>query len=351
MTRSVANHEEFTKRLTLLVSGRPEHVRKYVETVARKFYLKNWSKSAEIIRAKGVPKFKGIKDSLTVTFETADGPVIKHVQPGTEMYEMLTRNAEGAVVFLDLEYLAEISAELQPILDWLQDTYRQPRDLSFLPFQAASQKSKEWHEERVRRAEKLREDERKQLAISSLDGSRPLCEITFNLNGEPKKWVLYNLVTFAALQYEGNKLHHCVGDEFQNYWKSLQNEEIMIWSLRQELLDPLITFTVTRAIYQRADGSYSKHQLDNPMITQFSGLSNRRLSFTEAQVLKPFLTALQVQFANYPEFSHTEDLGGRLHHSDLAVDERYKWLRNATIETVKYQVIGELPFGMEILNK
>lgn len=340
MARSVVNHQEFTDRLKNLCYNRPEHIRRYVETVVRKYFLKNWEKSFKLEQAKGAPKLSGFKDrdqkdyeTLSIAFQTSEGVVVKHVRPGSEMYEMIKR---GETVFLDLEYMADIQQEILPILDWMHATYNQPRDLTSIAYQDAVKKSKEWHEDRLKRQEEEKKQRRERLAVSSLAGTQILFKINFTLNGKPEEWLLCNLVSQDALVYEGDRLHHCVGDgDF--YYTQVKEKISCIWALRKSLLEPMLTMTIS---INRADAliRYDTLKHENGYVSTMHGLQNRRVTLTEALVLRDLFLALNLNLSSYREFFYAE----------LVLDAAKQ--NSDKVESVKYEKVGAIPDFIKLHN-
>lgn len=280
--RSVINHEQFTNELLYVARGRPKHVKEYVKTVARKYYLKHWDQYCTIQKPTKGPKFFGFKSSdgsdyepMTITIKTELGPIIKEVEKDSELYTMIQR---GDVVVLDMESFHIVSRELRPILDWMTAVYATPKNLSSIQFEVALVKAKEWHEEQARIAKSLAESERQKLAVASITGTTPVFEIgLIDRRGEPETkeiWYLYHLASDEALQYEGNKLHHCVGNGF--YWSTIKRGLQSIWSLRQSLMEPTLTITFDK----------DKETEGKPRVIVANGLMNSQMTTKQIYLLQ-----------------------------------------------------------------
>jgi PcfJ-like protein len=224
----------------------------------------------------------------------------------------------GQTVFLDLEYMEDIQQQLTPILDWLQQVYTTPRDLSSIAYSDAIKKSEEWHHGRERLLHRQQGDERRRLEVSSLAGTHIMFKISFKLNGEDQEWLLCNLISPESLKYEGNRLHHCVGDGY--YWDLIKNNHAMIWALRKSLMEPNLTLTVNK--------SFVSGQGNGTVIAML-GLLNRRVTRIESSVLKKLFEDLKINIGLFSEFFMDTP-------STQSTDK---------IESVKYELVGNLPPG------
>jgi hypothetical protein len=312
----VINNKEFTERLAMLSSREPPHIQKYITTVIRKYFLKNWERIEKIEKApQGVPVFYGLSDkegkthssSQTLVIQTKNGPEASFVHSGDPMYEQLI---SGEAVYLDLEYMAEIQNEIQDVLIWMKTVYSKPRDLTVMPYLDAKSKAKIWHLE----ADKRRERDRLKLAEQSKknleEGSVPIFTIRSKFMDLPEKdWFVYNLSSKESLEYEGVRLHHCVA----LYWPQVERGETWIWSLRSMPTEPVLTLQVS---------PYDKN------LYQAKGLQNSNPTHEENVVVKKLAEFVGIELKLFPSIANP------------LFDQQ---------ETVNIENIGNLP-GWKIIN-
>lgn len=244
--RSVVNHKEFTDRLALISNYYDSHIKKYMLTVVRKYFLKTWSCISATVKPapKGMPIFEGFRNADTgkilntvpVVLQMKDGPKLQYVDRSDPMY-LMQRN--GETVFLDLSLMGEIQTDIQNIAHWMRSAYPQPRDLSMIPYDVALKKAVEWQMQQEKEAEKTRKQQLEDLKTKALDGLVLLATGSITVNGENNTCMLLKLNTREAIEYEGLRLHHCVGDYY--YRERVEKSEAEIWSFRYSLMEPAFT--------------------------------------------------------------------------------------------------------------
>lgn len=297
-SRNVVNHAEFTSRLGLLSHGMDTHISKYVNTVVRKHFLKNWSRVSAVVRpaAKGVPKFDGFRDADThkllnkvpLTLQTPNGPQLQYVDCEDPMYIM---SKQGETVFLDINYLGEIQDEIQDVVHWLRIKYPQPRDLSMIAYVEAKKKATEWRIQLELDAEKTRKAQVLELQTKALAGLEHLAVGTYTVNGEQRTCFLLRLTTGAAFTYEGLRLHHCVGDHY--YWNRYEEGLSEIWSFRYSLMEPAFTIEVDKT-----------STIVPGMLVQCRGLQNRSPDWEEALMITEGLQLFNIDLSLFPQWTN-----------------------------------------------
>jgi hypothetical protein len=230
----------------MISSGWDSHIQKYVTTVVRKHFLKNWDHTSATVTPapQGLPQFCGFRDidtnkiidQVPIILQTNSGPKIQYIHRDDPMYDMAQN---GETVFLDLSYMGEIQTHIQNIAHWLRIKYPQPRDLSMIPYGEAWKKSAEWRIQLEVEEEKTRKVQLEELKTKALNGCVLLAEGSITVNGIEKTCMLLNLTTKEAIEYEGLRLHHCVGDSF--YWNMVKEKREEIWSFRYSLMEPAFT--------------------------------------------------------------------------------------------------------------
>jgi hypothetical protein len=291
MSRHVVNHKEFTDRLALIASRKPPHIAKYITTVIRKFFLKNWERTEKIEKPpRGVPRFYGLSDregrrhevAIPFVIQTKNGPEVTTVYSDDPMYEQVK---SGTAVFLDLDFMADIQNEIQDVLIWMQTVYSQPRDLTSIAYPDAKKKAKEWHDEEEKRRQRIEEKQKAEARRLATEGAEPIFRITAKrLTGETATWTVYNLSTESSLVYEGVRLHHCVA----GYWPMVERKTTYIWSLREKPADPLLTLEVGRIDHE---------------LYQARGLQNTNPTHDEMVLIKNISEKFGMGLKLFPHFA------------------------------------------------
>lgn len=246
--RSVVNHEEFTNRLAQYATQQEPHIQEYILTVARKHFLKNFPHASTIKKPPGgVPKFYGLRDPNTnavvdripLFIQTKEGPKLHYTSRNDLLYRMVK---SGETVFLDMSYMGIIQEEIRELVQWMRAVYPQRRDLTSISYPDAQKKAAEWQQAREKAAEKKRKELIAELRVKALAGTVPIATVQYNTHDVLCDGLLLKLHTKEALEYEGARLHHCVGDSF--YWKDVEIGLCEIWSYRQSLTEPMYTIEV-----------------------------------------------------------------------------------------------------------
>lgn len=301
--RNVANPEDAKKfaqrlvkeRLSLIEGPRARSVERWVETAARKAWIKT-APSAPVSEEEALSMRDSGKQWAMPAF--ASGNLVR-IELGEEAWQ----EAMGIVDFL----LANDSERL-----------------ARLAFDDAAQKAKQWHDS-LARAKATEEDP---------DGIEPYVDA-----GDGMLWV--EVTSAASLLREGSLMRHCVG----SYAKQVQSSACKIFSLRDAKNQPHLTVEVN-ALDEDHDETVFDDDAVASQISQIRGKANRMPGMAHAGALRALAAELAKRGVPLHKASELAATGleFRADTGELALLDE---LEDGYVFKTPIVLSGRLPAGLE----
>lgn len=301
--RNVANPEDaktfaqrlVKERLCLIEGPRARSIERWVETAARKAWIKT-SPSAPVSEDEALSMRDSGKQWAMPAF--ASGNLVR-IELGEEAWQ----EAMGIVDFLlanDGERLARLA------------------------FEDAAQKAKTWHDS-LARAKATEEDP---------DGIEPYVDA-----GDGMLWV--EVTSAASLLREGSLMRHCVG----SYAKQVQSSSCKIFSLRDAKNQPHLTVEVN-ALDEGHDKIVFGDDAVASQISQIRGKANRMPGMAHAEALRALVAELAKRGLPLHKASELASTGleFRADTGELALFDE---LEDGYVFKNPITLSGRLPSGLE----